>query len=171
MKNLSEISGVLRRLNRNTRRGWLYFEVVIDLFSRRVVGWSLANHMKTQLVLSALQMALSQRVPKSGMVLHSDRRVQYASKEYRKVLKAHGIQCNMSRKGDFWGNAVSQSFFAPLEKEWVQDDIWIGHDQACLMIAEYIEVFYNRQRNHSYPDYQSQVEYERNYEQKLMKAA
>lgn len=154
-----------------TLQGWLYLAVVIDLFSRRVVGWSLANHMKTQLVLSALRMALGHRVPESGMVHHSDRGVQYASKEYRKVLKEHGIRCSMSRKGNCWDNAVSESFFATIEKELIDDEVWTSHKQARPAIAEYIEVFYNRQRIHSYLDYQSPVEYEEKHEQELTKAA
>jgi transposase InsO family protein len=154
-----------------TLQGWLYLAVVIDLFSRRVVGWSLDNHLKTELVLSALHMALGQRVPESGMVHHSDRGVQYASKDYREVLDANGIECSMSRKGDCWDNAVSESFFATLEKELVEHEIWNTHEQAHPAVTEYIEVFYNRQRIHSYLDYQSPVEYENNYEQKLMKAA
>jgi len=147
-----------------TLQGWLYLAVIIDLFSRRVVGWSLANHMRTELVLSALQMALGQRIPDGGMVYHSDRGSQYASGDYREVLKAYGIECSMSRKADCWDNAVLESFFATIKKELIYEQVWSTHEQIRPAITEYIEVFYNRQRLHSYLDYMSPVDYEKKYE-------
>jgi putative transposase len=154
-----------------TLQGWLYLAVIIDLFSRRVVGWALANHLRTELVLNALHMALGQRIPKSGMLYHSDRCSQYASEDYREVLKAHGIDSSMSRKADYWDNAVAESFFATIKKELIYEQVWSTHDEVRLAITEYIEVFYNRQRLHSYLDYMSPADYEKKYEQLSKKVA
>jgi len=147
-----------------TSQGWLYLAVILDLFSRRVVGWALADHMRTEMVLSALQMALGQRIPETAMIYHSDRGSQYASGDYREVLKAHGIECSMSRKADCWDNAVVESFFATLKKELIYRQVWSTHEEVRLAITDYIEVFYNRQRLHSYLDYMSPADYEKMYE-------
>jgi putative transposase len=144
-----------------TWAGWLYLAVVIDLFSRRVVGWSMATHMRTDLVMGALKMALGRRVPGPDMVHHSDRGSQYASHEYRGALRDNGIQCSMSRKGDCWDNAVVESFFATLKKELIYRRPWPTAEAARAAIAEYIEVFYNRKRKHSTLGYVSPAEYER----------
>jgi putative transposase len=154
-----------------TLQGWLYLAVIIDLFSRRVVGWSLANHLRTDLVLNALRMALGQRIPEAGMIYHSDRGSQYASADYREVLKAYGIDCSMSRKADCWDNAVPESFFATLKKELIYEQVWSTHDEVRLAITDYIEAFYNRVRLHSYLDYMSPADYERKYEQLSKKVA
>jgi transposase InsO family protein len=154
-----------------TWQGWLYLAVVIDLFSRRVVGWSMAPHMRTELVLQALRMALGQRVPEPDMVHHSDRGSQYASDLYRQVLRRHGIVCSMSRKGNCWDNAVVESFFATLKTELIQRRSWPTREQVRSAIVEYIEVFYNRQRRHSSLGYQSPVDYEESFNQKSTQAA
>jgi putative transposase len=147
-----------------TLQGWLYLAVILDLFSRRVVGWSLADHMRTEMVLSALQMALGQRIPGAAMIYHSDRGSQYARGDYREVLRAHGIECSMSRKADCWDNAVLESFFATIKKELIYQQAWSTHEEVRLAVTDYIEVFYNRQRLHSYLDYMSPVDYEKMYE-------
>ena len=154
-----------------TWQGWLYLAVVIDLFSRRVVGWSMAPHMRTELVLQALHMALGQRVPEPDMVHHSDRGSQYASDLYRQVLRRHGIVCSMSRKGNCWDNAVVESFFATLKTELIQRRSWPTREQVRTAIVEYIEVFYNRQRRHSSLGYQSPVDYEQRFNHKCTQAA
>jgi putative transposase len=148
-----------------TSQGWLYLAVILDLFSRRVVGWALAKHMRTELVLSALQMALGRRIAHRGMTYHSDRGSQYASNDYRQVLKAYGIECSMSRKADCWDNAVIESFFATIKKELLYRQQWHRYEEVRLAITEYIEVFYNRQRLHSYLDYMSPADFEKKHEQ------
>ena len=144
-----------------TSEGWLYLAVVMDLFSRRIVGWSMRKTLARQLVLSALHMALYGRNPRSGLVHHSDRGSQYASDDYQEELKKRGIACSMSRKGDCWDNAVIESFFATLKKELVYREQFLSRAQATQAIFEYIEVFYNRLRRHSYLGYVSPVEFER----------
>ena len=154
-----------------TQQGWLYLAVVIDLFSRRVIGWSMAEHLRTELVLRALSMALGQRAPGPDLTHHSDRGCQYASQAYREVLTAHGIRCSMSRKGDCWDNAVAESFFGTLKTELVHRTRWLTRLAARTAVFEYIEVFYNRQRRHSYLGYLSPVEYENRNETDLEQAA
>jgi len=144
-----------------TSEGWLYLAVVMDLFSRRIVGWSMRKTLARQLVLSALHMALYGRNPGLGLVHHSDRGSQYASDDYQEELKRRGIACSMSRKGDCWDNAVIESFFATLKKELVYREQFLSRAQATQAIFEYIEVFYNRLRRHSYLGYMSPVEFER----------
>lgn len=147
-----------------TEQGWLYLAVIIDLFSRRVIGWSMADHMRTDLVLNALNAALGQRIPaSSGLVFHSDRGSQYASHDYRNALQTAGITCSMSRKGNCWDNAVAESFFGTLKTELVHRHQFQNHRIARTMIAEWIEVFYNRQRIHSSIGYVSPVQFEDNY--------
>ncbi len=147
-----------------TLEGWLYLCVILDLFSRRVVGWSMDARIDQNLTLSALKMALGDREVKPGLVHHSDRGSQYAAKAYRNVLVAHDIESSMSRKGDCWDNAVVESFFATLKVELVHDSVFVTREQACREIFDYIEVFYNRQRRHSYLGYLSPVNYERRME-------
>ncbi len=144
-----------------TLEGWLYVCVILDLFSRRVVGWSMGTRIDQHLPLSALRMALNSRAVKPGLVHHSDQGSQYAAKAYRKVLAAHNIESSMSRKGDCWDNAVVESFFATLKVELIHDSVFATRDQARREIFDYIEVFYNRQRRHSYLGYLSPVNYER----------
>jgi transposase InsO family protein len=144
----------------HTQEGWLYLAVVIDLFSRQIVGWSMAEHMKTQLVNDALLMAIWKRKPSKGLLWHTDRGSQYASEGHRALLKQHGIQQRMSRKGNCWDNAVSESFFHTLKTELIHQKTFQTRAQAKQTIFEYIEVFYNRERLHSANGYLSPVNYE-----------
>jgi transposase InsO family protein len=147
-----------------TGQGWLYLAVIIDLFSRRVVGWSMAEHMRVDLVLAALQAALGHRIPApSGLVFHSDRGSQYASGDYRGALQAAGISCSMSRRGNCWDNAVAESFFGTLKTEFVHAQSFATREIAKTAIVEWIEVFYNRQRIHSTLNYLSPVQFEQQY--------
>jgi len=143
-----------------TRQGWLYLAVVLDLFSRKVVGWSMSQNIDRHLVLGALDMALQGRQPPRGLLHHSDRGSQYASADYRHALAARGIECSMSRKGNCWDNAVVESFFSTLKQELVYTTDFATHEQARLALFEYIEVFYNRQRRHSTLGYVSPVQFE-----------
>lgn len=153
-----------------TQQGWLYLAVVIDLFSRKVVGWSIDETMKTSLVNDALNMALLARLPSKGLIWHTDRGSQYASDEHRKLLNKHKILQSMSRSGDCWDNAVSESFFHSLKTEMVNHKIFQTKAEANEAIFEYIEIFYNRQRLHSTNDYMSPVDYEANMLQSEMVA-
>jgi transposase InsO family protein len=148
-----------------TLEGWLYLVVILDLFSRRVVGWAMSERMTRQLTLDALTMALTHRRPARGLIHHSDRGSQYASGDYRRVLAAHGIVCSMSRRGDCWDNAVAESFFSTLKLELVYESAWRARAEARADIFEYLEVFYNGQRLHSSLGYLSPVAFERQYEQ------
>jgi transposase InsO family protein len=132
-----------------TQQGWLYLAAVMDLYSRKIVGWSMADHMRTDLVADALKMALARRQPNRGLLHHSDRGVQYASDVYQQLLKEHEIKCSMSEKGNCYDNAAMESFFATLKTELVHEETYATHDQARASIFEYIEVFYNRNRRHS----------------------
>lgn len=132
-----------------TAQGWLYLAVVLDLFSRQVVGWSMAEHLGHELALAALDMAITRQQPGSGLVHHSDRGVQYAAHGYRKRLQDHGMLCSMSRKGDCWDNAPMESFFATLKGELVQQRDYLTRDEARADIFQYVEGFYNRRRLHS----------------------
>jgi putative transposase len=143
-----------------TREGWLYLAAVEDLYSRRVVGWSMADHMESRLVVDALAMAVQRRLPDEGLLAHSDRGSQYASEHYQRLLAKHGITCSMSRRADCWDNAPMESFFASLKKELVHDADFATRAQARAAIVEYIEVFYNNQRRHSSLGYVSPAEYE-----------
>ena len=143
-----------------TRAGWLYLAVILDLFSRRVVGWAMSNRIDCQLTLTALRMALWRRRPPPDLLHHSDRGSQYACADYRDKLDEHGLVCSMSRKGDCWDNAVAESFFKTLKVERVNDRDYWTREEAKTDIADYIELFYNRKRRHSYLGYASPVEYE-----------
>jgi putative transposase len=145
----------------STREGWLYLSVVIDLGSRRVVGWAMQETLERSLVIDALRMALRQRQPTQGMIHHSDRGIQYASTDYGELLKTNQIECSMSRLGDCWDNAVAESFFATLKKELVADSKWKTRAEAKSALFEFIEVWYNRQRRHSAIEYLSPAEYEK----------
>jgi len=144
-----------------TSEGWLYLATVMDLYSRRIVGWSTADHMRTELCLDALGMALKQRTNIEGLVHHSDRGVQYASDRYRAALNAERIECRMSRRANCWDNAVAESFFHTLKTEWIYHAHYKTRREARLAIFEYIEGFYNTERRHSSLDYRSPEEYER----------
>jgi len=155
-----------------TRDGWLYLAVIIDLFSRRVVGWSMADHMRTELVLTALEAALGQRTPSSqGLMFHSDRGSQYASTDYQMALQAADIQCSMSRRANCWDNAVAESFFGTLKTELIHPKIFSNQAEAKTIIAEWIEVFYNRQRIHSTIGFLSPVQFEDKYWRSLKQSS
>jgi putative transposase len=143
-----------------TEEGWLYLAVVIDLFSRKVVGWSMDKTMKATLVNDALSMAIWKRKPGKGLIWHTDRGSQYASKSHRNLLKIFGVRQSMSRKADCWDNAVSESFFHTLKTELTHHEKFKTREEAKQAIFEYIEVYYNRVRMHSTNDYLSPVEYE-----------
>ena len=143
-----------------TLEGWLYLAVILDLFSRRVVGWSLSERLEPGIALGALKMALQDRQPPQGLLHHSDRGSQYASHEYQQLLAVHGIQSSMSRKGNCWDNAVAESFFATLKVELVRQSRWSTRTQARNELFEYIELFYNRQRRHSALGYLCPTEFE-----------
>ena len=132
-----------------TAEGWLYLAVVMDLYSRRIVGWSTADHLETGLCLDALQRALSHRTDVEGLIHHSDRGVQYASDRYREALEAQRIECSMSRRANCWDNAVAESFFGTLKTELIHRRPWLTRQEARNAIGEYIEIFYNRIRRHT----------------------
>ena len=151
-----------------TREGWLYLAVVEDLFSRKVVGWSMDATMTSRLVVDALEMALAARLQgssSSGLVAHSDRGSQYAGEHYRRRLSEERIECSMSRRGNCWDNAPMESFFASLKKELVHDEDYATRAEAKASIFEYIEAFYNRVRRHSALGYVAPDEYERTHNQ------
>ena len=143
-----------------TREGWLYLAVVLDLASRRVIGWSIDRVLDCSLPQSALEMALKHRRPRPGGLHHSDRGGQYASLEYQRVLAGHGMRASMSRTGDCWDNAVVESFFATLKTELVFDAKWHTRAEARTSLVEFIEVWYNRKRRHQSLGYRSPAQYE-----------
>ena len=143
-----------------TREGWLYLAVLLDLASRRVVGWACGATLARELPLAALRMALGLRRPPRGALHHADRGSQYACDDYRALLAAHGLVASMSRAGDCWDNAVAESFFATLKGDLVIDADWHTRAEATAALVEYIEVWYNRQRRHSSLGYRSPVQYE-----------
>ncbi len=143
-----------------TEEGWLYLAVVLDLYSRAVIGWAMLSRLTVDLVQNALTMALWRRKPKPGLLHHSDRGVQYASGDYQGLLTSAGITCSMSRKGNCWDNSCVESFFGTLKKELVHDRRYATREEAKQDIFEWIEVFYNRQRRHSTLGYRSPAEFE-----------
>lgn len=143
-----------------THQGWLYLCVFIDVFSRKVVGYSIDDNMETVMVNEALKMALRRRQIKDGLIIHSDQGVQYASSDFKDMLKAFNVVQSMSRKGDCWDNAVAESFFATIKKELIDRQPWISKAHARLAIIEWIECFYNNQRRHSSIGGLCPVEYE-----------
>jgi putative transposase len=143
-----------------TGEGWLYLAGVLDLCSRKIVGWSMADHMKTELVSDALTMAIMRRGKHPGLLHHSDRGVQYASDAYQHLLQLNNMEPSMSRKGNCWDNACAESFWATLKKELVNHEQYATRAQARQSIFEYIEVFYNRQRLHSSLGYLSPEAFE-----------
>jgi len=143
-----------------TKAGWLYLTVIIDLFSRLVVGWALSSSLSHEMVVTALKRAIQRRRPGKGVIFHSDRGVQYACTDFRKELAKHEFVQSMSRKGDCWDNAVAESFFAIMKTELVYHERYVGHQDTLHSIFEYIEVFYNRQRRHSTLEYLCPSEFE-----------
>lgn len=154
-----------------TKQGWLYLAVVLDLFSRRIVGWAMSDIIDSALVQDALRMALLQRRPDAGLLHHSDRGVQYAAENFQTLLAANKIVCSMSRKGNCWDNAVAESFFGSLKNEWIQKKIYDTMEDAKKDIFNYIEVFYNRKRRHASLGNVSPVVYEEMYEMNQERAA
>jgi putative transposase len=143
-----------------TGEGWLYLAVVLDLCSRAVVGWAMADHMRAELVNQALAMAICQRRPAAGLIMHTDRGSQYGADSYRQLLTQHSIAPSMSRKGNCWDNAVVESFFHTLKTELIYTEDFDTHEQTQMAVFEYIEVFYNRQRCHSANGYLAPLAYE-----------
>ncbi len=154
-----------------TREGWLYLAVVLDLGSRRVVGWAMRHTLAEELPVAALTMALAQRRPGPGVLHHSDRGSQYAGRAYQAQLAAHGMVCSMSRKGDCFDNAVAESFFATLKVELVAGADWPTREAARAAVFEYVEVWYNRRRLHSSLGYLTPMAYELLQATKNSKAA
>ena len=146
-----------------TQVGWLYVAVIMDLFSRRIIGWSMSNKRNKHLTLDALKMALRQRSCKQGLLIHSDQGMEYRTAEYHQCLKDHRITCSMSRKGNCLDNAAMESFFHTLKTELVHHYQYKTHEQARSSIFEYIECFYNRQRRHSYLNYLTPIQFERQH--------
>lgn len=144
-----------------TREGWLYLAAVLDLYSRRIVGWALERRMTKEFACRALEMALNRRRPGRGLIHHSDRGSQYASGAYQELLASRGIIASMSRKGDCWDNAPMESFFHTLKVELVHHRDYKTREEARGDIIEYMEMFYNCQRRHSSLDYATPMEYER----------
>jgi putative transposase len=144
----------------DTMEGWLYLAVILDLRSRRVVGWSMSRSLEESLVLDALRMALIRRQPDHGVLHHSDRDSQYAGEAFRKLLKDHGMTCSMSRKGDCWDNAVVESFNATIKTELVHRTKWQTREEARAAIYKYIETWYNCKRLHSTLGYRSPDDFE-----------
>lgn len=144
-----------------TRQGWLYLAVILDLYSRMVVGWSMSSTCDEQLVEQALTQALARRRPQAGLLHHSDRGSQYTSRAYQACLERFGIQASMSRKGNCWDNAAMESFFGTLKDECVGELVYSTHDEARLVLFTYMETYYNRVRRHSTLGYVSPLKYER----------
>lgn len=144
-----------------TRQGWLYLATVIDLYSRKVVGWSMSNSNNSKLVCDALNMAISHRQPRSGLLHHSDQGITYTSNVYRELLNRHNMITSMSRKGNCHDNAVAESFFGNLKNELIYHRDFITRSEARSAIFDYIELFYNRKRLHQTLNYQTPDEYER----------
>lgn len=149
-----------------TGQGWLYMAAVLDLYSRRIVGWSMSERMSRDIVMDALSQAVSRRKPQKGLICHSDRGSQYASGDYREMLTGNGFLSSMSGKGNCYDNACMESFFHTLKTELVYFEKFKTKSEAKSKIFEYVEVFYNRKRRHSYLGYRSPVDFE-----KLGKAA
>jgi transposase InsO family protein len=144
-----------------TRQGWLFLAVILDLFSRQVIGWAMSSRNDRNLVSDALTMAIWRRGQVKDVIVHSDRGATYASGEYQTLLKQYRLVCSMSRKGECLDNAVAESFFSSLKTELVDHEVYYTKQEAKQSLFEYIEVFYNRRRRHSYLGYISPVEYER----------
>jgi len=146
-----------------TLEGWLFLAVVLDLFSRQVVGWSMQPGMHADLVLKALLMAVWRRRPKGEVLVHSDQGSQYTSEDWQRFLKAHNLTCSMSRRGNCYDNAVAESFFQLLKRERIKRKVYKDRDSARQDVFEYIEMFYNPVRRHGHNDGLSPMEFERRY--------
>lgn len=150
-----------------TMQGWLYLAVILDLYSRMVVGWSMSGNCDEKLVERALDQALARRRPNAGLLHHSDRGSQYTSQAYQMCLEQSGIHVSMSRKGNCWDNAVMESFFGTLKDECVGSTVYSSHDEARLALFAYMEVYYNRVRRHSTLGYVSPLKYEQRMNQRI----
>ena len=147
-----------------TREGWIFLATVIDLFSRKIVGWATGHRQTTPLIISALKMAVTRlSAPDTQVILHSDQGSQYSSYDYKKFAKEHNIVLSMSRRGNCYDNAVAESFFKTLKKELVRKQVFVTREIAASKIFEYIEMFYNAKRRHSYLGYISPNEFEKRY--------
>ena len=144
-----------------TDEGWLYLATVIDLYSRRIIGWSMGTRLVTKLIIDALAMALLQRKPPQGVIHHSDRGSQYCSAVYQALLSKHGFICSMSGKGNCYDNAVMESFYHTLKVELIYGHCYRTRGKAIMAIFDYIEIFYNRERLHSSLDYQTPEAFEK----------
>jgi transposase InsO family protein len=153
-----------------TWEGWLYLAAILDAFSRRVVGWALADHLRTDLASAALRMALAGRRPASGLIHHSDRGCQYTSAAYESVLESRGLLQSLGHPGSCWDNAVAESFFATLKTELVYRQSWPTRQQASMAIFEFIEGFYNNRRLHSTLGYRSPANFEFNHWKEVLVA-
>ena len=143
-----------------TREGWLYLATVLDLYSRKIIGWSMGNRNNRDLVCDALMMALWRRKHPRGVIVHSDQGSTYASNDYQALLKDQHLLCSMSRKGNCWDNAVAESFYGSLKNEWTDEQDYLTREDAKKSIFKYIELFYNRKRRHSYLGYKSPEDFE-----------
>lgn len=143
-----------------TEEGWLYLAATMDLYGRRIVGWSMGERVNGALTMAALDMAVRQRRPTAGLIHHSDRGSQYACDDYRRMLRRYGMVSSMSRKGDCYDNAVMESFFSSMKREWVYGKRYATRQEARADLFEYIEIFYNRRRRHSSLGYLSPAEFE-----------
>ena len=146
-----------------TAEGWLYLCVIIDLFSRKVVGWSTSKQIDTDLLLSSFWQAIDKRKPKKGLLFHSDRGVQYCANRFKNVLKSKGFIQSMSGKGNCWDNACAESFFKSLKGEWLLGVKFNTRKEAQELLFEYIEIFYNRQRAHSFLNYETPEKFEQHF--------
>ncbi len=146
-----------------TRQGWLYLAVILDLYSRHIIGWSMSDRNNSKLVVDALTMALWRRGKSRDVIVHSDQGATYASTDYQQLLNDNNLVCSMSRKGECLDNAVAESFFGTLKTELVDDEDYRTRQEAKQSIFEYIEVFYNRKRRHSSLDYLSPVDFEEKF--------
>ena len=149
-----------------THEGWLYLAVILDLYSRRVIGWSMQSRIKKELVLDALLMAVWRRRPKGTVTVHTDQGSQYTSHDWQDFLAAHGLQASMSRRGNCHDNAVAESFFQLLKRERIKRHIYTTRDEARTDIVDYIEMFYNNNRRHGFNDLLSPVEYEEKFKER-----
>jgi putative transposase len=145
-----------------TQQGWIYLAVVIDLYSRRVVGWCMDRRMRKSLVIRALMMAVNLRKPPAGLIHHSDRGSQYASHAYQRLLKQYGMIGSMSRKGNCWDNAPVERFFSSLKREWTGNRLYRTRFEAIADVREYVAVYYNSRRLHSTLGYTTPMDYEKN---------
>lgn len=150
-----------------THEGWLYLAVVVDLFSRKVIGWSMKSRITKELVLDALLMAVWRRNPKQQVMIHSDQGAQYTSYDWQAFLKFHGLEGSMSRRGNCHDNAVVESFFGKLKRERIKKRIYSTRDDARSDVFDYIEMFYNIKRRHSSNNLLSPVEYEKKHHERL----